>query len=456
MFKRFSGFTFLLMFLLLSVGLSCGGGTSNSGIFRIVITNCPNTLLPGEDYTLTVEARMTTGAVIPGVSFTYDSSNSRFASVDGAGVVTGLYPGGVVITASASGITSDACDINVDPLPNTGTVMNISNSAVDDDWGMNNTWKMISRGRVFWQSDGTTLLIHDVADPVGTNTTIKSGILVDLDFLALGSGAGDNDIMGAWRENNMTSYVTDSINPPTNLGSQEQEENTIDSGCFMFRMNTVQDILRYTFADGLSTAASTGILGNPITSNCQAIWLEEVGLGNFDLIYWDGSSSTPIATAPFSQGQYDFRNGRIVYSKDSDIYLYDTTAANPQPVNITNRPQDLNLFVKTDGDSIIFTRTVNGGVDNDVVLYDIASQTQSIISTTDFPKEGRSLDIDLKQAVWREGNDLYFHDGTGLPSGTSLVPLGVAVLNLGFNPYISDGVVTWIGTFGDNDVYVMQ
>lgn len=455
MLQRMVCLTLLMMGLCFGGGLHCGGGSQ--AIATIEISNCPSTLLPGETLTLTVLAKDASGNVIGGVSFSFSSSNDRFAFVGAANLLTALYPSAVSITASADGVTSSACNVTVNPLPNTGTVTDITDNGVEDNWGqLNNFWRMISRGRVFWQRNNDTVLIHDVSDPVGTDTTVKSGIAGGIDFMAFGSGAGNNDIMGSWREGLADTFVTNGSDTPTNLGDNLQEENTIDAGCLFFRMNAVLDIMRFTFADGLTTAASTGELGNPISSNCLSIWLEKVGGGDFDLIYWDGNTSTPVATGPFIQGQYDFRNGRVVYSLNSDVFLYDTTAANPQSVNITNRPQDLNDFVKTDGDSIIFTRAVNGGADNDVVLYDIASQSQTIISTTDDPKEGRSLEIDLKQAVWWEGSTLFFHNGNGMASGTSTVPLGGATLNTNFKAYIADAIVTWIGTAVDDDVYVMQ
>jgi len=453
-------FGLILACLVLSGSYSCGGNGNPSGIASITITNCPTNLFPGDTQQLSVVARDSSGNVIGGVVFSFNSSNGRFDAIDASGNVQALYTGMVTLTAQASGVVSNNCDVTVDPPTNNGQIQNISNNGgvIEDNWGLNNFWPMISFPYVFWQQDDgvdIALLLHDVRDPVGMNGTVKDNIVVDVDFMALGSGANTDEVMGAWREDLNNSFVSDVMGNNQNLGPQEQEENTIDTGCYFFRKNTVQDILRFTFLDGLSTVGSTGVLSNPISSNCQAIWLEDVGGGMFDLNYFDGNNTTPVATGPFSQGQYDFSNGRIVYSLNNDVFLYDTTQANPQDVNITNRPQDLNNFVKTDGDSILFTRAVNGGADNDVVLYDISSGIPSIISTTDVFKEGNSLQIDLKQALWLEGSNLFFHDGSGDMAGTMMVPVPNP-LNLGFDPFISYGVVTWIGNDGDDDVYVMQ
>jgi uncharacterized protein YjdB len=57
---------------------------------------------------LTATARSSNGSTIPGVTFTWSSSNTSIATVSAAGVVTGVAPGNVTISASAGGKTGTA------------------------------------------------------------------------------------------------------------------------------------------------------------------------------------------------------------------------------------------------------------------------------------------------------------------------------------------------------------
>jgi hypothetical protein len=239
---------------------------------------------------------------------------------------------------------------------------------------------------------------------------------------------------------------------PSDLGALLQEENSVADGMLLFRKGQpFNDIESYSAAAGLNPLASSGDLSNPIASQGKALWLEDQGGGAFDLIYFDGNSTHNIATGPFSAGGFDFRKGRAVFTLGNDIYLYDAESANPQAVNLTRRPQDLNRAPKTDGDSILFLRSPNGGAGQQVVLWDIASGTETVISTTADPKDPGSLQIDLRQALWVEGGMVYFHDGSGTVAGTAQVPLGNATLNGAFHPYLSDGIAAWVANDGNDD-----
>jgi len=272
-----------------------------------------------------------------------------------------------------------------------------------------------------------------------------------LDFMALGSGALQGDILASWRENLSATFVSDGNGTPTPLGMQTQEENSIADGCLFFRKGLPDnDILRYSSAAGLAPVGTIGDLYNPVTSRCQAVYeLQQNGVSS--LLYFDGVNETPFANLLPVFPRFDFRDGKAVYAAGGDIYLYDTSAANPQGVNLTNQPGASNNFPKTDGHSVVFTRTNSGRVD--VVLHDIASGNSQVISTTVDPKDGNSLRIDLKQVLWMEGTDLYFYDGN---TTTQVNPFpGTAV----FQPHLSDGIVTWFGPTGpasDHEIFILQ
>jgi hypothetical protein len=232
---------------------------------------------------------------------------------------------------------------------------------------------------------------------------------------------------------------------------QTQEENSIAEGRLFFRKGIPDnDIFQYSAANGLVPVSTNGDLYNPITSGGQAVYeLQQNGVST--LIYFDGAHETPFVSGLPLFPRFDFRGGVAVYAMGGDIFLYDTHAANPQVVNLTNLAQGSNNFPKTDGHSVVFTR--NNGGSNDVVLYDIASGAFQTISQTSAPKDGNSLQIDFKQVIWKEGADLYFYDG----NTTALVnPSPATTVN---QPYLSQGMVAWFGPTGpvsENEIFILK
>ena len=109
---------------------------------------------------------------------------------------------------------------------------------------------------------------------------------------------------------------------------------------------------------------------------------------------------------------------------------------------------------KTDGKTIVW-RAQNGAEEH-VIMHEIATGQQTVISTTTNPKFGISLQIDSKQVLWLEGVNLFFHDGSGESSGADLVDPGNVPFDAGFLPHLSDGLVTWIGNDGDTEVFIME
>ncbi|GMV11615.1 MAG: hypothetical protein AMXMBFR55_33490 [Gemmatimonadota bacterium] len=63
------------------------------------------TIAPGATTTVTAVARDAGGAIVPGVAFSFASSNSAVATVTAAGLVTGVAAGTVAIKATASGVS---------------------------------------------------------------------------------------------------------------------------------------------------------------------------------------------------------------------------------------------------------------------------------------------------------------------------------------------------------------
>lgn len=68
----------------------------------------PTTLKVGESASVTVSAKSATGTDIPGVAFTYSSSDEKIATVDATGNVKAVKPGTATIKAEGSGKSAEA------------------------------------------------------------------------------------------------------------------------------------------------------------------------------------------------------------------------------------------------------------------------------------------------------------------------------------------------------------
>jgi uncharacterized protein YjdB len=104
--------------------------------------------------TLTATARSANGVPIAGVQFTWSSSNTSIATVSPAGVVTGVAPGNVTISASAGGKTGTAA-ITVQLAPVSRIVVTPANPSVK----VNNTVQL-------------TATVYDAQNNVLTGRTV--------------------------------------------------------------------------------------------------------------------------------------------------------------------------------------------------------------------------------------------------------------------------------------------
>ncbi|MFO1519888.1 MAG: hypothetical protein U1F57_09545 [bacterium] len=460
--SRFAVLSLLLVGVVGSGAIACGGASgvlSNNGslgasnasqITTVELKNCnPSTRPVISEGPFLAEAKDNNGSILS-VPITFQSTRPDIASISG-GLLKTYYPGQTTITASSGGVTSAPCNLAVLPPSNTQTVLQLTDNQEDDSWGQNNNGSTLSRGKVLWRhftpNGDADVMMGDVSGNVAPLKTVAGG---DVDFMLLGSGASPHKTLAAWRENLSNTFVSDDGASPSPLGAQLQEENSIADGCFFFRRGQPDnDILRYN-PMGLKTVSQNGDLFNPVTSQCKAVYeLQQNGMST--LIYFDGANETPVAIGLPLFPRFDFREGKIVYAQGGDIFLYDATAANPQAVNLTNDPNGANNFPKTDGHSVVFTRNHNNFYD--VVLYDIATGTLKVVSTTSGPKNGNSLRLDLSQAIWMEGSDLFFYDGNATAPVNPFPATGVE------EAYLSEGVVAWHGPTGpatDHEIFILK
>ena len=110
--SRFAAHRLCLMLALVALLVGCGG--SSTGTLAVIVIS-PTTSFLGinAQETFTATAQDSKGKSLSGVTFTWTSNAPDIASIDTAGVVTGHTVGTVQITASSSGVTSAAANLNV-------------------------------------------------------------------------------------------------------------------------------------------------------------------------------------------------------------------------------------------------------------------------------------------------------------------------------------------------------
>jgi hypothetical protein len=109
---------FVALLVLLAL-VACGGNDDGAApappvaiVTVVTVALTADHVAVGQTAALSAEARDVNGVVVPGVTFTWASSDNAIASVAG-GVATGVGAGAARITASAGGVTSDPVTLAV-------------------------------------------------------------------------------------------------------------------------------------------------------------------------------------------------------------------------------------------------------------------------------------------------------------------------------------------------------
>jgi uncharacterized protein YjdB len=103
--------------------LGCGGSSTGS-LAGIVVSPATSFLGINAQETFTATAQDSKGKTLSGITFTWTSNAPDIASIVSSGVATGHTVGTAQITASASGVTSAAANLNVVSM--TTTVASVS------------------------------------------------------------------------------------------------------------------------------------------------------------------------------------------------------------------------------------------------------------------------------------------------------------------------------------------
>jgi Big-like domain-containing protein len=99
--------------LLAIAGCGGNGDDDRSVLTSVVLSTTAATIETGATQAFTATARDQNGTTMTGVTFTWSSSNTAVATVNGSGTATGVAAGTANITASAQGVTSTAAALAV-------------------------------------------------------------------------------------------------------------------------------------------------------------------------------------------------------------------------------------------------------------------------------------------------------------------------------------------------------
>lgn len=457
----------LLLLFLTGTLSACGAGGPGQNfnadqVASIELRADQDSLRPGENLLVEALVRDAQGNLLAQIPVLFEVDISEYAEIDPQGLLQARYPGLVQVTGSIGAVRSAPLPLTILPLEHLGQITRLTDNDLADDWGPNNFWRTTARGVVLWQrilaNANVEVLLHDRRDAVDDDQLVATVPFPnnDVDFMALGTGAGMDSVLATYRVNLSTTFASEDGAPPVNLGDQNQEENSIDMGCFFFREGGgFNDIQRYTLAQGLVELADVGDLYGPIGSGCQAAW-EKRGLAGSELVFFDGADQETVAGGLPMFPQYDFKNGILVFARGGDIFAVDTRQGPPY-VEMPLTQDGMAVvedFPKTDGVSVVFRR--NDGGAQHVVQLDLAGGGEATLSTNNNPKAGTSLAIDQKQVIWTEGADLYFHPGTMDAADTVRVDPGLVPRDVNFQPHLHDGLVTWVGNDGDTEIFTLE
>ena len=148
-------------------------------VSTVAVSSPADALLEGDTLRLSGEASDANGHAVAGADFTWASEDTLVAVVDGAGLVTGITAGNVVVTATSSGVSGPAELIVLAPAPTTIAVMpdTVMVTAIGQSTQlaarvMDQAGRAMEGAVVSWSSGDTTVAVVDSA---GLVTAVAAG-----------------------------------------------------------------------------------------------------------------------------------------------------------------------------------------------------------------------------------------------------------------------------------------
>lgn len=352
----------------------------------------------------------------------------------------------------------------------------LTDNAANDRWNSRNS--STARGKVLW-TDGQNVFYDDGAS---TQTIQPLGALENVEdsVLALGSGSGANDVIGAWRRGTDFAWVWRSAGggPPllvsaTNPIDPGQPMNpealAIADGAVFMTLQAFAggESVKHVFRIDPATGQATNLTGSAAvpgatritTSGGKAAWVFDDGSGTLRLHYYNGATVQVIDSGA-AIGNPRLSRGRIVYTKplagSSHVFLYDTNLPGPAPVRISpdTDPSRGHFAPVTDGRHVAWLHGNADGTNLHILLTGGVQLTDATnrpanLGNADFP-----IQLQRGQLLWKDATSALRFAASGDVETVCLLPAVAASA-----PWLSDGVIAWFGPAdgdpaADNEIFL--
>ena len=327
-------------------------------------------------------------------------------------------------------------------------------------------------GRTSNTSQGQMLFVDDpsVTDYLklfdgGTTLNVEAkgtGQDVDFDDIGLGSGSAAGHVIAVWRRDQDDGHLSvdggtpvliTGTNPFSPGTSMNLERLAIDSGCVYVALQStsaatnVKNVYKVDPASGnagnpLNTVVvAAGVTSRLITSDCKAAWAFDDASGSLKLQYSDGSPAVTADSGIGSAGlsaQPSIAHGKIVYVKQvsgiDQVFLYDTTAASPAPVQLTHYT-DATMFIdnpQTDGRHVVWDRRNSGNTVSEIDFGGGITLASPVGALNSEPE----MQLNRGQLLWKDASGNFRYETartrTFLPFATTT-----------YRPWLTDGFIAY-------------
>jgi photosystem II stability/assembly factor-like uncharacterized protein len=342
----------------------------------------------------------------------------------------------------------------------------VTTDTIEAAFGRQNT---VSRGKILFMS-GNDVYLHDGAT---SNLVQAAGMLGNLadNVFGLGSGDSPGEVIAGWRRGTDFAWVSVDggtpvevayTNPFVSGDPMNPEEVAIADGCLFFGLQyavldpdgtamNAQTVHRVDPTTGVATnltgdAKVAGRTGRISTSQCKAVWLwsnqqfANQSLEPTQLHYYNGST---LATIDSSTGAPIIANGKIFYAKNdgsgvAQVFLYDTTAPSPTPVQLTSYTEGRVGEIVSDGRFVAWQRSTPSGNARHLVYY------PGVRFTTFADRPFEELEMHRGDLFWVSATGAYHANAE---AGT--VAISTSPATDPRTPKLGDGVIAWTAIADD-------
>jgi hypothetical protein len=240
----------------LTAGLACAGGEDNTGVGGVLIVSQVEVdggnrlVLIGGTLQLQATPRTSTGIPVPGKTVAWSSSNNGIAPISDTGLLTGVAPGTVTVTARVDGV-SGSVNVEVRPVP--VAAVEVTTGAATIEAGQTTTAQAVARDSVGGLLTGR---------PVSWSSSNPSVATVSPAGVVTGMAAGSASIIATIEGRTGSATLAVTARPATRLGFVTQPSPAVAG-------QPMTPPVQVAFQDGVGGTAvsATGTITLSFSSN---------------------------------------------------------------------------------------------------------------------------------------------------------------------------------------------